>query len=258
MWNEDVWFKYILDHPTYPWSGLSGNHNLTLGSIKILWRGITQLSKPEWKWFFPSRRLTIKNIDNAWNWSEVHDNPNIDSNIVVDNPDIPWPQTHPRQTMDAVSETLIEAQEMDWSGVIQESNKLSDCTALSYNQELTLDLVLDNQNVEWDWRAISRHANITMDNVRQYPDLPWRWDYISSNPNLDWHMVDENLQRPWNWKRVSQNPMYVARENWINHKRLHIIKAMQIHRHWRCCSWNPEFLMGKRMVMERAGLIVSR
>ena len=42
-----------------------------------------------------------------------------------------------------------------------------------------------------------------------------------------------------------------GKEKWINDKRLRIIKAFQIQRHWRNCSCNPEYKLAHKLIKER-------
>jgi len=45
--------------------------------------------------------------------------------------------------------------------------------------------------------------------------------------------------------------MEKGKEKWINDKRLRIIKALQIQRHWRKCSCNPEYPLAQRLILKR-------
>ena len=41
-----------------------------------------------------------------------------------------------------------------------------------------------------------------------------------------------------------------SKKNWINDKRLQIIKTLQIQRHWRNCSCNPQFALAQRLIVK--------
>ena len=41
------------------------------------------------------------------------------------------------------------------------------------------------------------------------------------------------------------------KQKWIEDKRLHIIKALQIQRHWRNCSCNPEYILARQLIIKR-------
>jgi hypothetical protein len=46
--------------------------------------------------------------------------------------------------------------------------------------------------------------------------------------------------------------MELGKKEWINNKlRLHIIKALQIQRHWRNCSSNPEYKLAQKLIKNR-------
>jgi len=42
-----------------------------------------------------------------------------------------------------------------------------------------------------------------------------------------------------------------GKQKWINDKRIQIIKTLQIQRHWRNCSCNPEFRLAQRLILNR-------
>jgi len=42
--------------------------------------------------------------------------------------------------------------------------------------------------------------------------------------------------------------MELGKEKWVNQRRLQHIKAIQIQRHWRNCSCNPEYKLSQRML----------
>ena len=80
------------------------------------------------------------------------------------------------------------------------------------------------------------------------PDKDWDWESISRNPNITWDIIRDNQDKPWNWSALSKNSMSKSKKEWINQRRLRHIKALQIQRHWRNCSCNPEYKLAQRML----------
>ena len=79
-------------------------------------------------------------------------------------------------------------------------------------------------------------------------DKPWDWYWISCNPNITWDIIQQNRDKPWNWGNLSKSSMSKSKNEWVNKRRLEHIKALQIQRHWRNCSCNPEFKLAQRML----------
>ena len=48
--------------------------------------------------------------------------------------------------------------------------------------------------------------------------------------------------------------MDIGRLKWIDRKRLEIIKALQIQRHWRNCTCNPVYSLARKLVLKRADI----
>ena len=82
---------------------------------------------------------------------------------------------------------------------------------------------------------------------------------LSENPNITWEIIQNNPDIEWNWtverheyyNGISSNKMEKGKQKWIEDKRLQIIKALQIQRHWRNCSCNPEFAFARRLIIKR-------
>ena len=68
---------------------------------------------------------------------------------------------------------------------------------------------------------------------------------------MTWEIVHANRDKPWDWKELSWNPMLKYKEKWINDKRLQTIKALQIQRHWRNCTSNPEYKLAQKLIKDR-------
>ena len=111
--------------------------------------------------------------------------------------------------------------------------------------------ICDHPDKDWDWFSISSNPNITWDIIQNNPDKNWDWYYISENPNITWEIIQNNLDKDWNWNCISRNTMEKGKEKWINDKRLQIIKALQIQRHWRNCSCNLVYALAQRLILKR-------
>ena len=74
---------------------------------------------------------------------------------------------------------------------------------------------------------------------------------MSTNPNITWEIIKNNPDKPWDWYNISLNYMKQGKERWINDKRLQIIKAFQIQRHWRRCTNNPVYKLAQRLIEDR-------
>ena len=66
-----------------------------------------------------------------------------------------------------------------------------------------------------------------------------------------WKFIEDNLDKPWDWQTLSRNSMEIGKERWINQRRLRYIKALQIQRHWRDYSCNPEYGLARRLILKR-------
>jgi len=47
--------------------------------------------------------------------------------------------------------------------------------------------------------------------------------------------------------------MGLGKKRWLNQRRLEHIKALQIQRHWRKCSCNPEYKLAQRCLLRLHG-----
>ena len=72
-------------------------------------------------------------------------------------------------------------------------------------------------------------------------------DYIT------WDIIKNNPDKPWNWDSIPRNTMEKGRDKWINDYRLRIIKALQIQKHWRYYSCNPEFKLAQKLLLRLHG-----
>ena len=130
-------------------------------------------------------------------------------------------------------------------------NKDWNWSLLSYHPNITLEIIQNNPDKEWDWYFISRNPNITWEIIQNNPDKNWNWYEISCNPNITWEIIQNNPDKDWDWEWLSGNTMEKGRLVWINNKRIQIIKALQIQRHWRNYSCNPVYELARRLILKR-------
>ena len=85
------------------------------------------------------------------------------------------------------------------------------------------------EQIEHEWKE--KFKNLFEGNL----DKPWDWRLISDNPNITWEIIQNNPNIDWHWydDGICDNTMEKGRIEWINKKRLEIIKTLQIQRHWR-------------------------
>jgi hypothetical protein len=77
---------------------------------------------------------------------------------------------------------------------------------------------------------------------------------MAQNPNITWDIIKNNPNKKWNRYSMSfipLNNMKQGKKRWINNQRLRIIKALQIQRHWRNCSYNPEYKLTQKLIKNR-------
>ena len=66
----------------------------------------------------------------------------------------------------------------------------------------------------------------------------------------DW-LEENRVGISWSFDGISSNTMEQGKQKWIENKRLQIIKALQLQRHWRNCSCNPEYPLARRLILKR-------
>ena len=149
---------------------------------------------------------------------------------------------------------------------------------LSDNPNLSMDFLSQHIDQQWDWDYLSNHPNITMDfvekNIKQgwnlynlarrldefrveialcnpaRPQHEWDWppEYLSENHLLTLDTIDQYPDANWEMKYLSRNPLLKSKTQFLNDLRLRHIKALQIQRHWRHCSCNPQFKLAQRIL----------
>jgi hypothetical protein len=160
-------------------------------------------------------KIVFDNPDKPWNWQELSRNPNTTWDIVMANQDKPW----------------------DWD-------------ILSLNKNITWDIIQSNPDNPWNFELISNNPNITCEIILQNIDKPWNGYYLSENPTISWDLVIKTPTIVWNAEKLSENTMTHDRDSWIHQRRLQHIKALQIQRHWRNCSCNPQYILARKLIYQ--------
>jgi len=76
---------------------------------------------------------------------------------------------------------------------------------------------------------------------------------VPKNPNITHEIIQNNPDKDWYWYAFYFNKMELGKEKWVNQRRLQHIKAIQIQRHWRNCSCNPEYKLAQRCLLRLHG-----
>ena len=134
--------------------------------------------------------------------------------------------------------------------ILNNPDKPWDYGLLSMNQNITWEIVQANPDKPWNYCSLSINRNITWEIVQANPDIPWSYDdALSMNENITWEIVQANPDIDWDWDDMSKNSMEMGKRRWINQRRLEHIKALQIQKHWRNCSCNPQFKLAQRYLL---------
>ena len=213
-------------------------------------------------------KFSYKYLEDEWTreyWKFVCDNSdkNLDWDYISQNPSIPWDIIKMNPNIDEYWNNMSYHPNVPWEIIQNNSDKSWDWNYISrYNPNITWEIIQNNPNIDWDWNRLSSNPNITWDIIQNNPDKPWDWEWVSENPNITWEIIQNNPDKPWLnmrdkwyvrscWRRfISGNTMEKGKEKWINDKRLHIIKVLQIQRHWRNCSCNPEYILARRLILK--------
>ena len=157
-----------------------------------------------------------------------------------------------------------------WNFIQSNLDKDLDWVALSSNPNITPDIIKNNPDKPWNQYHISLNPNTTNKPIQEYSTVPLhRLQRIAYRPgeqnigqsliwfswctNLTWEIIQNNpsSHKFLHWGYVSRNTMKRGKQTWINNKRLKIIKAFQIQRHWRNCSNNPEYKLTQKLINNR-------
>ena len=114
----------------------------------------------------------------------------------------------------------------------------------TYKQNADHKILLLGDSVSWgDGVDMQQSYPFLLEEMlnENYPEKTWNWDCISVHPNITWEIIQNNPDKPWCWIAIFINTMKQGKERWMNKLRLQIIKTLQIQRHWRNCSCNPEY-----------------
>ena len=223
LWN----WEYVSENPNLSWPDVLNNLDLSWKLSTIYRRFENYIT-----WTF------IKNNPNKnWTWHEISRNPNITFDIIKNNPDKEWHWWYVSRNPNIKWEDIINNPELQW-----------DWSGLSLNLNITWDIIKNNLDKDWDWDCISRRDDITEEIIDKNHEIKWEYDeFISYNNNLTPNFIKKkkkSLSIPY-----LRNNMPVYREKWINQQRLEHIKTLQIQRHWRNCSCNPEFKLARKLLL---------
>ena len=215
----------------------------------------------------PKYNLVQNNPEKKWHWPSISTNPNITLEIVQANPDKPWNWRALSLYLKGDLSTLYN---LDKNWTISDSNpntfmlvrdnweiidanldKELNWEKISQNPNITWKIIKANLNKSWSWDWISFAPYITWEIIEANNNIPWNWDMISTNPNITWEIIQNNPDKKWNWYNISSNTMDKGKPIWIHELRLKIIKALQIQRHWRNCTCNPEYKLAHKLINNR-------
>ena len=261
------WFP-IIGMDKVDWGWYSKNPSLD-------WSTVLQYQNKPWNWDYISLNptLTWEQVDQhrfrfPWTWWGLSKNPNTPWSELLRNPrkwyDI---SHHPKLQWEYVENyhpppdekahwnwgDLSAHPNITWD-IIRKKSKYPWClSAVSKNPNITWDIVQANFDYKWDWRNLSKHPNITWQIIQKNPEKPWIPSQVSKNPNITYEIVQQNPDYPWDYDGLVTNKMERGKADWIHQRRFDIIASLQLQRHWRTCSNSPEYQLGKKLVMERAG-----
>lgn len=259
------WFS-VIGFTNVDWNWYSRNPNLT-------WATVLKHQTQPWNWDYISkhREITWDMVERhsfPWTWWGLGKNPNTPWSELCRNP-YKWYDIsrHPRlQWSDVVEYRPTPEQKTHWNWIelsqhsnitwdtIQQNPNYPWCPkSVSANPNVSLKTVIDHPNYRWDWGQLSKHLNITWSMIQEHPELPWQWQYVSRNPNITWDIVQQNPDYAWDYDGLVTNSMVRGKTDWIQQRRFDIIASLQLQRHWRTCSNNPQYRLGKKLVLTRAG-----
>ena len=253
--NPNITFEIIQENPSHSWDwhNISKNPNIT-------WKIIQDNKYKPWDWSGVSQNpnitwdIIINNLEKKWDIPNIFKHPNITwdmiqilvikYNIVINNYNLIYISQNPNITVEIIKENMNYKWPCEW---------------LSENPNMTMEFILENLDKNWSWYDLSKNPNITFDDIKKTLDphkansCNWVWEKLSNNPNITWDIVNKNPQYNWYKSILDTNPMPKQKEEWINKKRLEIIAANIIHRYWRLCTFNPEYTLARKLVLQKAG-----
>ena len=237
--RADITWKTIQDNPDKPWDwdNISRNPNITLDIVK-------NNNEMEWDWYRISKHPNITwkmigdNQELPWCWEGISENSNITTDIIHANPDKPWNWRricrNPNISIRFIRESMIlykgflTALNTSGGGDYYVGESYYYCGMVGLSKNMELDTITNNPDIDWNWVGLAQNPNLTFDFIRENIDELVRYD---QEAHICKHLYSKD------------------KNQWINKRRLEHIKALQIQRHWRNCSCNPEYKLGQRCLL---------
>lgn len=123
--HPNITWKYIQDHPEYPWEwdGISENPNITWDIIK-------------------------NNLDKPWNGEGISSNPNITLDIIYNNPNKIWNLRG-----------IAKNPNITWQMIHENMEKSTWCIEeISLNPNITWRMITTYPDFHWDFKLLSRNT----------------------------------------------------------------------------------------------------
>ena len=258
--NKDCpwdWYELSLN-PAFTWDDIKSNlkaswdwkaltHNINIDSNIIK-------NNPNIDWdhrgFCRDRTITWANINAnrskfIYGFNAISKHENITCHDIAKNLDFPWSWSYislnPNLTLEFIE---------------NHSDKPFNWTWLSRHVIITWEFVNTHLHYPWDWNILSLNPNMTIDIINENSDKPWNIKYMPGNPNITWEEInriikDESYLTGGGLYYLLTNPMTKWREAWILDRINKITASTRIHRIWRTCSWDPSYILGKKLCEQR-------
>ena len=101
------------------------------------------------EWHSEYIEYILDNLDRAWDFCELSENPNVTWEIVKANPQIPWNFSYLSRNANITWEIITENPNEDW-----------DIDYLIENPNITWEIVRDNSDDDWDDCSLSKNKNV--------------------------------------------------------------------------------------------------
>ena len=174
-------------------------------SVKVQERLITKTEFRNRTDLFPFVDIDFikKHPEVDWNWNRVVLSPNITWNVVMSNPEYPWPMDEmcSNKYKEASFDFIFSHLHLPWNFV-----EICRC-----HKDLTWDIVASHMHVPWCFTTLSAHPCINMTIVRENRHISWNFYMLSSNPSITWEDVWENRHENWCLKSLAyftRDPCY--------------------------------------------------
>lgn len=267
--NLDMDVIYANKDCPWDWYELSLNPTFTWGDVK-------QNLKAPWDWKALTHNINIDSII-------IKNNPNIDWDHrgFCRDRTITWANINANRSKFIYGFNAISKHEnITCLDISKNLDFQWSWDYIALNPNLTLDFIVAHSDKPFAWSWLSRHAIITWDFVKTHLHYPWDWNILSLNQNMTMDIINDNSDRPWNlkymlgnpnitWEEIDRiikvesfptgaplyylltNPMTKWKKNWMLNKINTITASTRIHRIWRTCSWDPSYILGKKLCEQR-------